>query len=98
AAPWVAVPAGVARVWTGEYDYRRVVCPNQAARNAAFARLRLNFRGVRWSVSVADYAAQLNAGWQTYVTIPQHHANCAYDGPHCLEPQNHGVLQSWTWW
>ena len=81
-APWVPVPAGDTRVWTGKYDYRLVDGHTAAQCIAECTRLRLNFRGVRWSVSVHDYVAQLRDGWPCYDGSPHHSTECYDEAPH----------------
>jgi len=84
AAPWIAVPAGDTAVHTGEYGYRSVVCADRTARDAACVRLRLNFRGVRWSVTVGQYVAQLDAPWPRYDGSPAHSTDCYDEAPATL--------------
>ena len=101
---WVPVPMGDTSVWTGEYSYRVVHRPQLTA--AAFRRhcasLRLNFRGVRWSVTVAAYVAQLTAigrglPWPKYDGSPRCNAACR--GPQgCRQPADHNIPHSKTWW
>ena len=109
ATPWVAVPPGDTRVWTGEYSYRRVTCVATAAasalavRDAELVTLRLNFRGVRWSVTVRDYVAQLlriPIPWPKYDGLYGHIAPCgpAPHYPTCRHPHDHGVPHARTWW
>ena len=101
---WVPVPMGDTSVWTGEYSYRVVHRPQLTA--AAFRRhcasLRLNFRGVRWSVTVAAYVAQLTAigrglPWPTYDGSPRCNAACR-DPQGCRQPADHNIPHSKTWW
>ena len=80
-APWIAVPAGDTAVHTGEYGYRSVLCSDRTARDADCVRLRLNFRGVRWSVTVGQYVAQLHAGWPRYDGSPAHSTDCYDEAP-----------------
>ena len=91
---FVPVPPGDTTVWTGRYTYK-VVKPQCQTREECEDRmqnLRLNFRGVRWSVTVHDYVAQLtqmavvqigphagqmmNVPWAKYDGSPGHDDSC----------------------
>ena len=101
---WVPVPMGDTSVWTGEYGYRVVHQPllSVAAFKSYCASLRLNFRGVRWSVTVAAYVAQLTAvgrglPWPHYDGSPRCEAACRGSNG-CRKPTQHNIPHSQTWW